>query len=248
MTTSNKYFSFHCLNNVELTESQGYHPLIHEVLQIIDIKLPVSIYTINEFNNQLIITNENTLNGETITLTNGYYPSTTSLASAIQTDLNTNSIGLTFTVTADSLTNKLTITSGAINHTLEFDADLKDYTKELLGFTEDSYSGAATYTAESLINLNPVDYYGLLVSINSINQYGFIDIYNSLTKQYTLSIDCSQRSFGEFVYVDFRGDNFNLMEVSYPTTLSNIKITVYDKYGNIANLNGMPLMITFRAI
>ena len=105
-------------------------------------------YNVNQYNNSFSIVVGATTYAATIP--QGYYQSANSLASAIQTNLNSLGTGLTFSCSVATLTGLMTISAGSafsiIVTTLE--------NQRLIGFAKNAtYSAAITYTAPSVVNL-----------------------------------------------------------------------------------------------
>lgn len=167
-----------------------------------------TIKTVGSYNCQLIITYLGT--SYTVTITNGYYSSITSLLSELKTRLDGCGAGITFTCTCDPITFKVTIVS-TNNFTLSFNQVPTQY---LLGFTaQTTYTGNLTYTGALPYDLRYTDFVDL-----RINEFGI---------RISIPIDVETG-----YQVDFSNKHLNLL--NGPASNSNfMTIELYDEYGNL---------------
>jgi hypothetical protein len=122
-------------------------------------------YNVNQWNNVFKITYLATT--YTITLTQGYYSSTTTLAAEIKSKLDACGSTLVFTVSMPTTTGLTTIATTA-NYTLI----MPTYeVASLLGFVMGgTYTGASTYTGSIKYNLTYLLYYTLDINSMGISQ------------------------------------------------------------------------------
>jgi len=105
-------------------------------------------YNVNQYNNSFsVIVGANTY---VATIAQGFYQSATSLATAIQTNLNSLGTGLTFVVSVTTLTGLMTISAGSA-FSLVISSDEN---QRLMGFSKNgNYTANISYTAPSVVNL-----------------------------------------------------------------------------------------------
>ena len=115
-------------------------------MEIQEMIIPMSHYPITNLNN--VIKFNDGVNRDAI-LKNGFYSKTT-LVTEIKTKMDAIST-LTFTVTVDTITEKITISSTS-NFTLRFNESNTPY-KEL-GYDNLLLSGAMSYVAQKIFNIN----------------------------------------------------------------------------------------------
>lgn len=137
-----------------------------EKLSIRKIVIPMTWYPINQFNNRLDF-NDGTL--RPITIPEGVYTAS-SLAAEIQSLMNASPSALTFTVVFNNVTKKITIneTSGPTNFILDLNISNSIY--EIIGFTQSTLSGAATYTGANSVDINQNNHV-INVFSNALNRF-----------------------------------------------------------------------------
>lgn len=114
-------------------------------LEIQNMSIPMSHYVIDSLNNKIDF---NDGGDKQAILKNGFYTQS-DITTEIKTKMDAASV-LTFTVTVDNITQKMTISAGS-NFTLKFDQ--ANSAAKTLGYNEVELTGANTYTAPNLLNL-----------------------------------------------------------------------------------------------
>lgn len=236
-------FTYKLDNDSEIYIAQGYNSFKPKRIKVLDMNIPYSHYHINSNINTLILTNEVTLLFETITLTKASYSSYTDFASQLQTNLNTNALGLVFTVTFNKFTHKLTITESLPG--TNFTITANKYLLKILGMTTNTLSGAFTYISNEIVNMNIFDEYYITIYINNFGVIKNVIYEDSTYTQNTLNLYSRQGSlFGEYQEYDFKDDNILLVDSVNDFTVASIKIVIKDYSGNIIDFNGQNIFLT----
>jgi hypothetical protein len=114
-------------------------------LSIRDVQIPISMYPIaNNINNTLKV------NGNLVTIDEGVYDLSTFLTE-LKAKLDASPGGITYTVTQDSKTKKITI-AGTLTFTLDLSASNSLF--RVLGFDQTLYPTALSHTGPYILNLN----------------------------------------------------------------------------------------------
>lgn len=183
-----------------------------------------NIFNVNDTNNQVYFTDSTT--SRVGTLTNGYYDFT-DIQSNLQTAMNDASTD-TFTVSGDTKTNKLTITS-ASNFRFTFGTNTTNTSRKLLGFTATDGSNNTTQTSNICVDLNPYKQIFINVIQNDNRDIDGINYFN------TSLIINGIGNFGDIVrYVP--NDNFD-QYVQFNRGTKQLEIKIHDSNNNNVNLN-----------
>jgi hypothetical protein len=113
-------------------------------LELLTTELPITQYVVNDYNNKLKI------DSTTITITNGNYTSS-ELASEIETKIDTTTGDSNYSVSANDITMKFTISHSSTNFTLDLSVD--NNIAKVIGFNATSQTGALTYTSQNTYDL-----------------------------------------------------------------------------------------------
>lgn len=190
-------------------------------------------YTINSvtYGNNKLYFNENSTN-KTATLTAGFYTTigASSIATEVQSALNTASGGYaTFTVTLSSITGLLTISSTQ-NFSLKFASNSLYSSSYLLGFPNTDTSAGTSAVSTYVPRLNVPS--SLSINIRQTSISGF----QTGTGQYGSIIIPLDVSFGDIKYYTVKNDFCQYIRLDRP--LSVMTIEIRDTAGNILNMNG----------
>jgi hypothetical protein len=175
------------------------------------------------------------------TISSGNYPDAATLATAVEDAIQATYP--TFSVTYDSIRNKITISDAnpfdmdftPSTITTPFDNGLGHY----LGYRNLTYTGASSYTAESL-----PDIYGDTYIYIAINDYHVVE-----------HQDFNHTSFGAFAKIQLNVpkntmifDQLNTTTKEYffqqPANVSQLNVRLLDAYGRRLDLRGMNFSVT----
>jgi len=189
--------------------------------------IPYSFYNINTINNVLIYTLN--LVNYTVTITPGNYNIT-----QLVTFLKSNMSG--FTISYNSITNKMTFSHSTYNFTFLSTSTCQ----EILGFkTNTNY----TSTTLSLISLNCVS----LIPIKCINIVSNLLTYNiNKSNPNNQSILCCMPITTQPNSIIEYKNNNNFRSNLFINQISNITIKLTDQNNNILNLNGLDFFLTIQ--
>lgn len=189
-------------NNYQIDLTEEYREILS--VSLISSNIPKSQYLINTSNNILnfIDTNSNTYE---VFLPVGNY-TIDELTTQIQNSMNSSGTSDTYTVTNNSKTNKITI-STISNFQLLFNGGTEKYNDserniykqnsigKLLGFTMNDLSNSNSYTSQNQYNLNGPTY--VLLHINELNNLDGIK--NSIKNAYAkIPLDTNQNEYKFF--------------------------------------------------
>jgi len=173
-------------------------------LKIVQAVIPFSFYLFNSFNNA--ITFNDGLLDYTVNITAGNY-TITNILTAIQTALNSSaSILVNFVVTYDFVTGKLVITNSlATNFDLKFTNE--SFICDIIGFNREIKTGAISYTADNILNLQPYNFIGLKIpgfEPNTLQSFNFYSLYGqSLSENFIAIFPINNNVFGtNIIYND----------------------------------------------
>ena len=153
-------------------------------IKLIGCIIPNSQYLIHDNNNTLIV--EASSSDYTFTLTKGFYTPST-LATELQTQLNTNSFSSTFTVTQSSTTNKFRIQS-TVAVILKFSQNSS--LGKIFGFGSSNTSSTMDATGSNVYNLSGTKYYKLkILETNNLIDSNIDKINNSFIIQTMLILE-----------------------------------------------------------
>lgn len=210
-------------------------------LRLSSIELPNTWY---DFTANLENTNF-TVSGSQRTISDGNYTTTTLASAMVSTAAPTISLSVTF----DAVTTKCTI-SAAAAFTMDFtpqitsgtccvtrEANLRPFDTGLgsyLGFTSNTYSGNASYTAETLPNL-----YGNTYVLLSIEKYEAIDhlSFNGTASPAFAKIVVNT-SKNAVIYANGANTITNKVILAEPENVSVLKIKLTDCYGRVLQTFG----------
>ena len=141
-----------------------------------------------------------------------------------------------FTITFNSITNKITIT----NSTYDFVILLNSSCLDLIGFSSlsDIYSSNKTLTSNTNVNLQSVQ----CICIRSNMQTNSITSGNQNNVSTLASIAISNQPFTTIAFINQSNHKINL----YNNNLNTISIKLLDQNGNIVDLNGLHWSMTLQ--
>lgn len=190
--------------------------------------IPYSFYSINDNNNVLIIhSNSNTY---TITVPAGNY-NIQQMINALQSGL-----GGLFTITYNSITNKITIT----NTTYEFTVKKEGTLNNALGFMEDvdTVSSSRTLTGHHCVNLNQIRAINIDIDMPTYN----INVAQPLNQNILATIPVVVQPFGMIYYNNENNFRVNM----FCCKMNMIRVKLLDNQNNLINLNGTNYQMTLQ--
>ena len=235
-------------------------------MQVISMEVPQGIYLFSQSlaSNTIYFkeyTNSTVTEG-LVVFPQGNYPSfsttvlpdiVTMMTAAINTQLGTVA---RFTVSIDLATNKITVTNSTFifeMYILHTGTNKNIYRTMgwILGFRQPVYVNQLTYTTESIYNITPTEY--LYLEINDFNVpqiaskvFGlFTNSY--LDKNIIAKLDYTASThYTTYNTISYDTDYVvgSLREYFGPTHLQKFSIRLLDKYGNVADLNGLDFSFT----
>jgi hypothetical protein len=235
-------------------------------MQVISMEVPQGIYLFSQSlaSNTIYFkeyTNATVTEG-LVVFPQGNYPSfsttplpdiATMMTAAINTQLGTVA---RFTVSIDLATNKITVTNSTFifeMYILHTGTNKNIYRTMgwILGFRQPAYVNQLTYTTESIYNITPTEY--LYLEINDFNVpqiaskvFGlFTNSY--LDKNIIAKLDYTASThYTTYNTISYDRDYVvgSLREYYGPTHLQKLSIRLLDKYGNVADLNGLDFSFT----
>ena len=235
-------------------------------MQVISMEVPQGIYLFSQsLASNTIYFKEYTSSTVTeglVVFPQGNYPSfsttplpdiVTMMTAAINTQLGTAG---RFTVSIDLATNKITVTNSTFifeMYILHAGTNKNIYRTMgwILGFRQPTYVNQLTYTTESIYNITPTEY--LYLEINDFNVpqiaskvFGlFTNSY--LDKNIIAKLDYTASThYTTYNTISYDKDYVvgSLREYYGPTHLQKLSIRLLDKYGNVADLNGLDFSFT----
>ena len=189
-------------NNYQIDLTEEYKDI--KSVSLISSNVPKSQYLINSSNNILNFIDSNT-NEYEIQIPIGNY-TINELTTQIQTSMNATASSDVYTVSSDSKTNKITISTVG-NFQLLFNGGIENYNDttrniykensigKIIGFSMIDLSGSNTYTSQNQYNLNGPTY--ILLHINELNNLDGIknSIKNAFAK---IPLDTNQNEYKFF--------------------------------------------------
>lgn len=201
-------------------------------IQVKDIRLTNTRYTIDQYNNQLRFSCLSV--NYVITIPSGLY-SIQNLTTTIKNLMNT-AVGTTlFTVTYSSLTSKVTISTENTNFNLYFSKAGSCYKR--LGFKKQDYTGNKTYTAENIYNMSPI-----MLNVRSsiaVSLSRETVLNNSIASDFLASkpIDTGFKSvINTEIYSE-------ALKFSSPQTIRSMNFSFFDEDNVPFDTNGIPIII-----
>ena len=194
--------------------------------------IPNTQYLIHDNNNSLTITYLAT--DYIFTLTKGFYTPST-LATELQTQLNTNGFGATFTISQSSTTHKFRFQcTGSIIYKFASNSSLA----KILGFTVSNTTSSTDITGANIYDLSGSKYYNL--RINEINNA----LDTNITQINQSFVIPNNVNFGEYNYLT---DNTNIINDirNMQNRIDKLTIELFDDENNLVNLNGANYILFF---
>ena len=201
-------------------------------IKLIGCIIPNSQYLINDNNKTLTIEASST--DYTFTLTKGFYTPST-LATELQTQLNTNSFSSTFTVSQSSTTNKFRIQS-TISVILKFSQNTSS--GKILGFGSSNTSSTMDITGTNIYDLSGTRYYKLRIPETN----NFID--SNINKINESFIIPNNVNSGEYNYITENTNIINEIE-NRQNRIDKLTIELFDDENNYVDLNGIDYILFF---
>ena len=190
--------------------------------------IPYSFYSINSTNNTLIIDSNSTT--YTVSVTPGNY----NITQMIQALLN--GLGGLFSITYNSITNKITIT----NTTYEFTVKKEGTINSSLGFPDssDSVSLSRTLTCPFIVNLNQIRAINVEIDIPTYN----VNVAQKLNQNILATIPVTSTPFGMIFYENNNNFRINM----WSNKLDSIRIKMLDNLGNLITFNNVNYQLTLQ--
>lgn len=237
-------------NNYDINFNKTFNDILE--IELISANIPKSEYNINNSNNTIHFNVSST--DYTAVLSNGNYDIST-LMSDLETVMNGVGSGVTFTITEDTKTNKITI-SGSGSFDLLFiggteKIGLSTRTKYLdssigytIGFKREDLTGNTTYTAQNIYNLNGENYVLLYIQdLENINtgNYSVSGVSNSYAK---INLDTDVNTTK---YYSSNSDYVSKITFTVPKqTMSRMEIMFYNYNGSLYDFNGLEHSLYFK--
>ena len=235
-------------NNYSIELDTNYKDIVS--IELVSTIVPRSQYVINSSNNTIHF-NEGS-DDLVATITEGNYTVST-LATALKSSMETVG-GLTYTISEDTLTNKITISSSG-TFSLLFNGGSETYLDgtrtiypensiaPVLGFTRTELSGSTSYVAQNQYNLNGENY--VLLEIQDLENLQGTIIGNTTNKHFCkimLNVDNNENKY-------FTNRNDYLCKKYFDPLLhklSKLNIRFYTYYGSLYDFNGLEHSLHFR--
>jgi hypothetical protein len=224
-------------NTLDVSNSKWTYQMQRPFLNVKSIKLsgciiPNSQYLINSNNNSLILNTGAT--DYTFSLVNGNYTPTT-LATELQTQLNTNGFSSTFTISQSSTTSKFRLQSTvAVVYKFSENSSLG----KILGFGATNTASTTDIYATNMYNLAEVKYYKLRIpKTNNL-------IESNISKINESFIIPNNANTGEYNYITDNTHIINDTE-NNQKRIDKLTIELFDDENNYANLNGLDYILFF---
>ena len=144
-------------------------------------------------------------------------------------------MGVTFTITYNSITSKLLFTNTTNNFTI-----LASTINHILGFskTTNSTSVALSLTARDVVNLNQIRALNIEINYPTYN----VNVAQPYNQNILATIPVYVAPFSIITYINPNNFRTNL----YVNKLEQINIRILDNQGNLVNLNGINYQITLQ--
>lgn len=224
-------------NNVSTTNPNSYtiqfdKPFKNIVsLELLSTELPITQYVVNAYNNQLKI------DTDTITITKGNYTSS-ELASELQTQIRNETGDNNYSVSANDITMKFTISHSSTAFTLDLSID--NTIARVIGFSAISSSGSTSYTSDKTFDLFGERY--IVMHVNNFSS-NIVSNQEKLEGAFAkIPITVPLFSIEYFIYDKlkaFKQFNPPLATLDY----LNLEFRTYD--GNLYDFNGQEHSLTF---
>jgi hypothetical protein len=190
--------------------------------------IPYSFYSINSTNNTLIVYSNSTT--YTVVVPEGNYNITQMITALL------NGLGGLFSITYNSITNKITIT----NTTYDFTIKKEGTINHALGFLEktDTSSISRTLTSTYIVNLNQIRAVNVEIDMPTYN----INVAQKLNQNILATIPVVTQPFGMIYYENNNNFRINMWDCK----IDSIRIKMIDNYGNLISFNGVNYQLTLQ--
>jgi hypothetical protein len=216
------------------------NPTAHiEKIALESISIPFTWYNIDSNNNSIRF-NDGTQRDVTIPV--GVYSSST-IITAIKTAMDGAPSTLVFTVTYNNITKKITIaeTGGPTNFDLQF--NINNSLGPLLGYGLNNFTGAATYTANNVFDVNQNNH-SISIYSRELTRYNSRTI-TSNHKMPMLRIPNNISLWGGII--EFENIKDYVWDYDPGKTLQEIDIRITDNNDNDIDFNGIDeIMLNFK--
>jgi hypothetical protein len=224
------YYNFKVFNDIK------YSVNIHNYEQttfFTNILIPYSYFNIVSGSNTF------TLSGETLTITPGFYENGTKLASVLQTALNTNTSGLTFTVSYSLNSHKLTISETGVT---PYNISLSEKLRNTFGISNST--GITSSIGPHIVNIDPGERFliNLYLSGKAVKR-NYYDNYTG--DSYSMMIYKDNSEFGDHYNYPISNILNNEFEIN-EKNITSVKIQIYNEYGELIDFNGQHIYIGIR--
>jgi hypothetical protein len=190
-----------------------------------------SQYVIN-VNNKVITVNRSGTD-YTFTLTESSY-TPTSLATELQTQLNTNGFGGVFTVSANSATNKIRLQcTVAVIYKFALNASLG----RILGFGNANTSATTDITSINCYQVTSTRYYKVL--IKEISN----DVDSNIQPLFFTFLIPNNVNSGEYNYLTNQNNINNVIHQVQQQNIAKLSIEIYDEDSQLIQLNGIDYLL-----
>ena len=237
-------------NDYQVELANEYRDILE--IELLSANIPKSSYNINSANNTIHFDVGGT--EYTASVSSGNYDITT-LLTDLETAMNAAGSGVTFTVTEDTKTNKITIAgTGAFDllfngGTEPIGNQTRTVYKESsigynLGFRRTDLTGNTTYTAQSIYNIKGENY--VLLYIKQLENLETSDInYNNISQSFTkINLDTD---YNTVKFYSKNGDYKSHIIFKEPLQkLSQMIIRFYNYNGSLYDFNGLEHSLYFR--
>jgi len=193
----------------------------------------LSIEKVILYNTYYLINNNNNVfyyNSTTYTIKNGNYSAfqlATELSKITNMTVTYDTINYKFTFTFNaSIDWQLSSNNAALNH--------------ILGFNNVNKTGTATIISDNVADLSITPYY--LLYIKDLQSNDVVNIGDCYEVIY------NDAGAGQMLYYTKDIDSDKFEKVSYNKIINHLHITIKDRFNNIVDFNGMPIVIEFNCV
>lgn len=186
-----------------------------------------SFYNVNEYNNKIYF-KENSTNLVAI-LTNGFYNSSNIIANikdALETASLLGGSSLTYNLSINSITNKLTIAPSSGTIQILMNSNKTNSARFITGFLEDTQV-LSSVTGDSPINLTYTNSYNIVIEAHGVQNY----LRDNNNNFYSFSVPVMSDSLSLFFY-----EPNILPKIKFDNRCSRIRVMCCDDDGNIINI------------
>lgn len=238
-------------NNYEIELDTTFKDVLE--IELLSASIPKSEYNINGSNNTIHFDVGGT--EYTAELAVGTYTSLSTLLTDLKAAMDSSGSGLTYTLTSSTLTNKITISAtGAFDllfngGTEKYGAETRNIYKENsigynLGFKRIDLTGASTYTAQNIYNIEGENY--VLLNIRDLENLSSTDISKSSIRNSFTKINLN---------TDLNTTKYHTITNDYETKLifktprnklADMEISFYNYNGSLYDFNGLEHSLYFK--